>query len=57
MKWQLTILVSSFAIFGLNILASAGLPHTLRWFREGTLPVYNSYGVLGTDLLGTLLRM
>ena len=57
MKWQLTVLVFSFPIFGLNTLASAGLPHTHRWFSEGTLPVYSSYGVLGTDLLGTLLRI
>jgi hypothetical protein len=57
MKCQLTILGSSFPIFYLNTLASAGLPHTRKWFSEGTLPIHNSYGVLGTDLLGTLLRI
>jgi hypothetical protein len=57
MKWQVTVLGSNFAMFGLNIFASAGLPQTLKWRREGTLPVHNSYGVLGTELLGTMLRM
>jgi hypothetical protein len=57
MKWQLTVLGSSFLMFWLNTLASAGLPHTRKWFSECTLPVHNSYGVLGTDLLGTLLRL
>ena len=57
MKCQLTILGSSFPMFGLNTLASAGLPHTRKWFGEDTLPVHNSYSVLGTDLLGTLLRI
>jgi len=27
-KWQLTVLGSSFPMFGLNTLASAGQPHT-----------------------------
>jgi hypothetical protein len=44
-------------MFGLNILASAGQPHTCRWLSEGSLPVHNSYGVLDIDLLGTRLRM
>ena len=44
-------------IFGLNTLASAGILHTRRCFSEGTLPVHSSYSVLGTDLLGTLLRI
>jgi hypothetical protein len=57
MKWKLTVLGSSFLMFGLNTLASAGLPHTRKWFSEGTFLVHNSYGVLGTDLLGTLLRI
>ena len=46
MKWQLTILGSSFPMFGLNTLALVGLPHTRKWFSEDMLPVHNSYGVL-----------
>ena len=57
MKWQVTVLGSNFAISGLNTFALAGLPQTLKCRREGTFPVHNSYGVLGTDLLGTLLRI
>jgi hypothetical protein len=53
MKWQLTALESSFPMFGLKTLASAGQPHTRKWLSEGSLPVYNSYDILGTDLLGT----
>jgi hypothetical protein len=50
MKWKLTVLESSFPMFGLNTLASAGQPHTRKWISEGSLPVHNSYGVLGTDV-------
>jgi hypothetical protein len=53
MKWQLTVLESSFPMFGLKTLASAGQPHTRKWLSEGPLSVHSSYGVLGTDLLGT----
>jgi hypothetical protein len=48
---------SNFPIFRLKTLASAGHPHTCIYLKEGSLPVHNSYGVVGTDLLGTLFRM
>jgi hypothetical protein len=47
MKWQLVVLGSSFPIFGLKTLASAGHPHKCMYLREGSLPVHSSYSVVG----------
>jgi hypothetical protein len=44
-------------MFGLNTFALAGQAHTRMWLIEGSLPVYNLYGVLDTDFLGTRLSM
>jgi hypothetical protein len=42
---------------GLKTLALVGHPHTRMYLREGSLLVHSSYGVVGTNLLGTLFKM